>query len=164
YFAMDRDRRWERVAPAFNAICHGEAEYGAESALEALAAAYARNESDEFVQATVIRANNAAPAPMQNGDAVVYMNFRADRARALTLAFTDPGFTGFDRGRLPALGAFVTLTEYAEGLRVQVAYGPESLDNGIGEYLATLGKTQLCNAENKKYTHVTFFFSGGHEQ
>src|SRR5690606_1989822 len=164
YFAMDRDKRWERVAPAFNAICHGEAEYGAESAPEALAAAYARDENDEFVKATVIRTNNAAPKPMQDGDAVVYMNFRADRARALTQAFTDPGFTGFDRGRLPVLGAFVTLTEYAEALRVQVAYGPESLDNGIGEYLATLGKTQLRIAETEKYAHVTFFFSGGREQ
>lgn len=164
YFAMDRDKRWERVAPAFKAICHGEAELRADTALAALAAAYERGENDEFVQATVIRAAEAGPAAMQDGDAVVFMNFRADRARELTLAFTDPGFSGFDRGRLPALGDFVTLTEYAEGLRVKVAFGPESLDNGIGEYLASLGKTQLRIAETEKYAHVTFFFSGGREQ
>ena len=164
YFAMDRDKRWDRVAQAFNAICHDQAEHLAESASAGLAAAYARGENDEFVQATVIRAPDAGAQPMQDGDVVVFMNFRADRARELTLAFTAADFDGFDRGALPALGSFVTLTEYAKGLDVQVAFGPESLANGLGEYLAARGKTQLRIAETEKYAHVTFFFSGGREQ
>jgi 2,3-bisphosphoglycerate-independent phosphoglycerate mutase len=112
----------------------------------------------------VICAPGAQGIPMQDGDAVVFMNFRADRARELTLAFTDPGFKGFDRGKLPALSHFVTLTEYAEGLNVEVAFRPENLSNSLGEYLAGLGKTQLRIAETEKYAHVTFFLSGGREQ
>lgn len=164
FYGMDRDKRWDRVEKAFNAICHGRAEQRAATALEGLAAAYARDENDEFVAPTLICAPGAEPARMQDGDAVVFMNFRADRARELTLAFTDPGFKGFERGRLPQLSRFVTLTEYAEGLNVDVAYAPENLDNSLGEYLARLGKTQLRIAETEKYAHVTFFFSGGREQ
>jgi 2,3-bisphosphoglycerate-independent phosphoglycerate mutase len=161
---MDRDKRWDRVEQAFQAICHGNARFAAESAAQALAAAYTRGENDEFVQATVIRPTGSTAPGMQDGDVVVFMNFRADRARELTLAFTEPAFDGFERGKVPALASFVTLTEYAKGLKVQCAFGPESLDNGLGEYLSGLGKTQLRIAETEKYAHVTFFFSGGREQ
>jgi 2,3-bisphosphoglycerate-independent phosphoglycerate mutase len=164
FYGMDRDKRWDRVEKAFNTICHGRAEQRAASAVDGLLAAYARDESDEFVAPTVICAEGAAPARMQDGDAVVFMNFRADRARELTQAFTDPAFKGFERGQVPALSTFVTLTEYAEGLNVDVAYAPENLANSLGEYLANLGKTQLRIAETEKYAHVTFFFSGGREQ
>lgn len=164
FYGMDRDKRWDRVEKAFNTICHGRAEQRAASAVDGLLAAYARDESDEFVAPTVICAEGATPARMQDGDAVVFMNFRADRARELTQAFTDPAFKGFERGQVPALSIFVTLTEYAEGLNVDVAYAPENLANSLGEYLANLGKTQLRIAETEKYAHVTFFFSGGREQ
>ncbi|MGA0806695.1 MAG: 2,3-bisphosphoglycerate-independent phosphoglycerate mutase, partial [Pseudohongiellaceae bacterium] len=164
FYGMDRDKRWDRVEKAFNAICHGRADHRASSAVAGLQAAYARNESDEFVAPTLICADGEAPATIQDGDAVVFMNFRADRARELTLAFTDPAFKGFARCTLPRLSRFVTLTEYAEGLNVEVAFKPENLDNSLGEYLAELGKTQLRIAETEKYAHVTFFFSGGREQ
>jgi 2,3-bisphosphoglycerate-independent phosphoglycerate mutase len=100
---------------------------------------------------------------MQDNDAVVYMNFRADRARQLTAAFIKDDFNGFNRGKRPQLGAFVSLTEYSADLPTTVAYGPENLDNSFGEYLSRLGRTQLRIAETEKYAHVTFFFSGGRE-
>jgi 2,3-bisphosphoglycerate-independent phosphoglycerate mutase len=160
YYAMDRDKRWDRVERAWNAVVEGRAEYHAPDAITALEAAYARGETDEFVLPTVID----PPAPMQDGDAVVFMNFRADRARQLSHALLDADFTGFARARRPALSAFVSLTEYEKGLPVTaVAYTPQSLDNTLGEYLAAQGLSQLRIAETEKYAHVTFFFSGGRE-
>lgn len=164
YFGMDRDKRWDRVEKAFNAICHGRAALGYPDALTALKAAYAREEGDEFVQPAVLCAAGETPVKIDAGDAIVFMNFRADRARQLTAAFLKPDFNGFDRGRLPTLSMFTSLTEYAADLPTTVAYGPENLDNSLGEYLAKLGKTQLRIAETEKYAHVTFFFSGGREQ
>jgi 2,3-bisphosphoglycerate-independent phosphoglycerate mutase len=160
YYAMDRDKRWDRVERAWNAVVEGRAEYHAPDAPAALDAAYARGETDEFVLPTVID-----PAqPMHDGDAVVFMNFRADRARQLSHALLDADFSGFTRARRPALSAFVSLTEYEKGLPVTaVAYAPQSLDNTLGEYLASLGLSQLRIAETEKYAHVTFFFSGGRE-
>ncbi len=161
YYAMDRDRRWERVRLAYAAIAEAEAEFHAADALAALAAAYARGETDEFVKPTVV----AGGARMADGDAVIYMNFRADRARELTQAFVDPHFAGFPRARAIALAAFVTLTHYSDDLAVSAeAYPPQSLANSLGEYLARLGLTQLRIAETEKYAHVTFFFSGGREE
>ncbi len=164
FFGMDRDKRWERVQKSFAAMCLGEAEHHHESAVDALAAAYGRDENDEFVQPSVIHATDAAPARMVDGDAVVFMNFRADRARQLTHAFVDQDFSGFERQGMPKLAAFVTLTEYAADIDAPCAYPPEDLSNVFGEYLAKLGKTQLRIAETEKYAHVTFFFSGGREQ
>jgi len=164
FYGMDRDKRWDRVEQAFSAICHGAAKYRAESAVAGLQAAYVRGENDEFVAPTLICPHGSAPAPMQEGDVIVFMNFRADRARELTMAFTDPNFSGFERGKLPQLGGFFTLTEYARDLNAISAFKPENLSNGLGEYLAELGKTQLRIAETEKYAHVTFFFSGGREQ
>ena len=160
YYGMDRDKRWERVARAWEAIVHARAEQRADSAMAALQAAYARGENDEFVAPTVI----AEGAPIVDGDAVVFMNFRADRARQLTAALAVDGFDGFDRGHRPRLASLVTLTEYAADLPVEVAYPPASLHDTLPELVARAGLTQLRIAETEKYAHVTFFFSGGVEQ
>ncbi|WP_285960574.1 2,3-bisphosphoglycerate-independent phosphoglycerate mutase [Pseudomonas tohonis] len=160
YFAMDRDNRWDRVEAAYNLITEGQAEFTAASAREGLAAAYERGESDEFVKATRI----GDAAPVQDGDAVIFMNFRADRARELSRAFVEPGFKEFARGREIALAGYVMLTQYAASIPAPSAFKPESLDNVLGEYLAANGKTQLRIAETEKYAHVTFFFSGGREE
>jgi 2,3-bisphosphoglycerate-independent phosphoglycerate mutase len=160
YYAMDRDHRWDRVERAWRAIAQAQSGLHADDAMAALDAAYARGETDEFVQPTVI----AAGAPVVDGDAIVFMNFRADRARELSHAFLDHDFDGFARSRAIALSAFVTLTDYEKGLRVSaVAFAPQSLDDSLGEYLAQLGLAQLRIAETEKYAHVTFFFSGGRE-
>jgi 2,3-bisphosphoglycerate-independent phosphoglycerate mutase len=160
YYAMDRDQRWDRVQLAWRALVEGEADYRAADAPAALQAAYARGENDEFVKPTVI----GASAPMRDGDAVVFMNFRADRARQLSAAFVRGDFAGFDRGRVPKLARFVCLTEYAADLPASVAFGPETLRNTLPEVLAAHGLTQLRIAETEKYAHVTFFFSGGREE
>lgn len=160
YYAMDRDRRWDRVSPAYRAITEAESAIHAESAGDALRKAYARGESDEFVQATVL----SGAEPMQDGDAVLFMNFRADRARQLTASFVDPGFQGFKRIRAPDLSAFVCLSEYDANLPTIVAYPPEMLRNTLADVLAENGKTQLRIAETEKYAHVTFFFNGGVER
>ncbi len=161
YYAMDRDRRWERVKLAYDAIADAQSAYHADTAVAALEAAYARGETDEFVKPTVIGAGNR----IVDGDAVVYMNFRADRARQLTQAFVDPAFKEFPQTRKIHLSAFVTLTQYSDDLKVTaIAYPPQSLANSLGEYLAGLGLHQLRIAETEKYAHVTFFFSGGREE
>ena len=159
YFAMDRDNRWDRVEQAYSLIVDSKAEFEAANAQAALEAAYGRGESDEFVKATRI----GAPAPVEDGDAVVFMNFRADRARELTRAFVEPDFADFARARAPQLAGFVMLTQYAASIKAPIAFAASSLDNVLGEYLAKNGKTQLRIAETEKYAHVTFFFSGGRE-
>lgn len=165
YFAMDRDSRWERVQVAYDLLALGRAEFTAGSPIEGLAAAYARGESDEFVKATAIVPPGMQPAIIKDGDAVVFMNFRADRARELTRTFTDPAFDGFPRAVLPRLSAFVTLTRYGDEFdALPAAFPPDSIRNGFGEYLASLGLTQLRIAETEKYAHVTYFFNGGVEQ
>ncbi|MFL6585401.1 MAG: 2,3-bisphosphoglycerate-independent phosphoglycerate mutase [Luteimonas sp.] len=163
YYAMDRDQRWDRVHRAWDAIVNAQAEFRALDAQAALAAAYARGESDEFVAPTVIAPPEGEPRPMADGDAVVFMNFRADRARQLTAAFVLPEFTGFE-ARRPALARFVCLTEYDARLPAAVAFPAEDLRHSLGELLAGHGLTQLRIAETEKYAHVTFFFSGGREE
>jgi 2,3-bisphosphoglycerate-independent phosphoglycerate mutase len=161
YYAMDRDSRWERVRPAYDLITQGKAAQRAETACEGLRAAYARGESDEFVQATAIGAGGAR---LDDGDAVVFMNFRADRARQLTRALTDPAFNGFPRERVPRPGYFCTLTSYGEDYaHIPAAFPPQSVANGFGECIAAQGLTQLRIAETEKYAHVTYFFNGGVE-
>ena len=159
YFAMDRDNRWDRVEQAYRLLTEGEAARTAATAVEGLEQAYAAGESDEFVKATRI----GGLAKVQDGDSVVFMNFRADRAREITKAFVEKDFTGFERKTVPALSKFVMLTRYQASIDAPVAYMPETLVNSIGEYLSGLGKTQLRIAETEKYAHVTFFFSGGRE-
>lgn len=160
YYAMDRDNRWERVQAAYELIVDHQAEYIAEDAISGLQAAYERGESDEFVKATRI----GDIAPVNDGDAVIFMNYRADRARELTRAFVEKDFDGFTRQRVPATAGFVMLTQYAATIDTPCAFPPSSLDNVLGEYLAKQGKTQLRIAETEKYAHVTFFFSGGREE
>ena len=160
YFAMDRDNRWDRVEQAYRLIVDGVAEYRATSAVDGLNAAYARGESDEFVKATAI----GEAVRVEDGDAVVFMNFRADRARELTRTFVEPDFKEFQRARVPQLAGFVMLTQYAASIPAPAAFAPEALTNVLGEYLAKNGKTQLRIAETEKYAHVTFFFSGSREE
>ena len=163
YYGMDRDKRWPRVQVAYDLITLGEAEYHATNALEGLAMAYARGETDEFVKPTVIH-QPGQPAPrMQDGDAVVFMNFRSDRARQLTKAFLQPDFDGFERKYVPKLSLYCTLTHYSDEFDVPVAFPPETIRNGFGEYVSSLGLHQLRIAETEKYPHVTYFFNGGEE-
>ena len=158
YYAMDRDKRWDRLHRAWDAIVEARSEYRAADASAALEAAYARGENDEFVAPTVI----GEGARVEDADAVVFMNFRADRARQLTAAFVDPGFAGF-QARRPALSYFVCLTEYDAKLPAPVAFGPDALLNTFPQVVADAGLTQVRIAETEKYAHVTFFFSGGRE-
>ena len=160
YYAMDRDKRWERVRQAYDLITQGKAEFRSATAVEALHAAYARGETDEFVKASLV----GEPMPMRDGDAVVFMNFRADRARQLTLALTEPGFDGFARERVPRLGYYCTLTRYGDDFSdLPAAFPPQTVSNGFGEYLSRRGLKQLRIAETEKYAHVTYFFNGGIE-
>ena len=163
YYAMDRDKRWDRVEQAYNLLTQGHSSYQATSATEALNMAYSRDENDEFVKATAILNDQQKPVRMHDGDALIFMNFRADRARQFSRAFTDADFNGFARQYVPALSSFVMLTEYAADIKAPCAYPPESLDNVLGEWLAKQNKTQLRISETEKYAHVTFFFSGGRE-
>ena len=162
YYAMDRDNRWERVAPAYRLVTDGAADHIFEHPGEALMAAYERGETDEFVAASAIRPDGRC-IRMTDGDAVVYMNFRADRARQLSRAFLESDFHGFQRDRLPKLLHFVSLTAYAADIPSEIAFTSEIVNNSLGEYIASLGMQQLRLAETEKYAHVTFFFSGGRE-
>ncbi|HEY5645344.1 MAG TPA: 2,3-bisphosphoglycerate-independent phosphoglycerate mutase [Pseudomonadales bacterium] len=163
YFAMDRDRRWDRVSRAYNLLTRGEAPFHAATSTEALDLAYERGESDEFVQPTAVHDMADLPARMADADAVIFMNFRADRARQLTRAILDEAFDGFERRTVAKLADFVMLTRYADDIRTSCAFEPAVLSNTLGEYVAALGKSQLRIAETEKYAHVTFFFSGGRE-
>jgi 2,3-bisphosphoglycerate-independent phosphoglycerate mutase len=161
YYAMDRDNRWERVQPAYDMLTQGKALFNAPTAVEGLQQAYARDENDEFVKTTVI----GEPAFMQDGDVAVFMNFRADRAREMTRALTDPAFNGFTRERFPALSDYVTLSSYGDDFsHLHAAFLPSSINNGFGEYISGMGLKQLRIAETEKYAHVTYFFNGGTEQ
>jgi 2,3-bisphosphoglycerate-independent phosphoglycerate mutase len=158
YYAMDRDKRWDRVEKAYRAIALAAADHRAASAQQALEQAYERGENDEFVQPTVI---GGAPG-VQDGDSIIFVNFRADRARELTMAFVTEPFDGFARAK-PDLADFVCMTEYMAGLPTSIAFPPEQLTHQFGELLADHGLRQLRIAETEKYAHVTFFFNGGQE-
>lgn len=163
YYAMDRDNRWERIKKAYDLLTLGEADFHVTDAMQALEGAYERGETDEFVKATSIHARNETPITIQDDDAVIFMNFRADRAREITRALVDPNFTGFERYKWPRV-TFVSLTEYDKTLATQIAFAPESLTNILGDYLSQRHFKQLRIAETEKYAHVTFFFNGGREQ
>ena len=160
---MDRDNRWDRVEQAYDLMTLAKGEFQADTAVAGLQAAYARDENDEFVKATVIRAAGQADAAMEDGDALIFMNFRADRAREITRAFVNADFDGFARKKVVNLD-FVMLTEYAADIKVACAYPPASLVNTFGEWMAKNDKTQLRISETEKYAHVTFFFNGGVEE
>lgn len=158
FYAMDRDKRWDRVEKAYRALALGKAEHHAATAAEALAAAYARGETDEFVVPTLV----GEPRPIADGDAVVFFNFRPDRARELTLAFTKSDFHDFPAHAYDRL-FFATMTKYEEDLTNPVLFGPRPQAETLGEIAARAGLTQLRLAETEKFAHVTYFFNGGRE-
>jgi len=160
YFAMDRDKRWDRVAKAYRALVDAEGEKALD-AQPAVQQAYAAGKSDEFVPPTVI----GGYAGMRDGDAVLSGNFRADRVREMLTALLDPAFSGFERGRVVRFAAALGITEYSTELNrfVQTIFPPEDLADTFGEVVSRAGLTQLRIAETEKYAHVTFFFNGGRE-
>jgi 2,3-bisphosphoglycerate-independent phosphoglycerate mutase len=170
YYAMDRDNRWDRVQKAYELITEGKADRLSTRADGAVQAAYKARETDEFVSPTTVIGRDEVPYTVNDNDALIFMNFRADRARELAQAFVLPDheFSGFARQKQPKLAAFVMLTKYSDVLadnpKTSIAYYPTSLANTLGEYLQDQGKTQLRIAETEKYAHVTFFFSGGREE
>ena len=164
FYAMDRDKRWNRVELAYNALVKGEGEK-ASSAAQAMEESYQREEFDEFVKPTVILDSNGEPvAKIEENDSVIFFNFRPDRAREITRTIVDPDFDGFEREKFFKT-YFVCMTPYDETMpNVEVAFKKEELKNTFGEYISKLGKTQLRIAETEKYAHVTFFFNGGEEK
>ena len=163
YYAMDRDRRWERVEKAYRAMVAGEGER-AESAREAVEKSYAAGVTDEFVLPTVILEDGRPVATIKAGDGVIFFNFRPDRAREITRAFVDRDFKGFARpGGFPDVD-FVCLTQYDETIEAPVLFPPEGkMKNVLAEVISAAGLRQLHTAETEKYAHVTFFFNGGEE-
>ncbi len=162
YYAMDRDKRWDRVARAYQALVFSSG-LRAPSAAAAIEAAYARDESDEFVQPTVIVDGDEPVGPIADGDAVVFFNFRADRARQITRALTEPGFADFPRPKPPRVH-FVCFTEYKQEFGLPVAFAPRELSRILARVWADAGVTNLRLAETEKYAHVTYFFNGGVEE
>lgn len=164
YYAMDRDNRWDRVQLAYDLLTKGSADIVAATPMDALHAAYEQDKDDEFCPPSSIRADSTQPVTLQDGDAVVFMNFRPDRARELTRALIQKDLeSDLDRSVMPELGSFVSLTEYAADIPCEVAYPPAKLTNTLGEIIEAKGAKQLRIAETEKYAHVTFFFSGGQE-
>ena len=169
YYAMDRDNRWDRVQKAYELITEGKADRHSTRADGAVQAAYKARETDEFVSPTTVIGRDEIPHTVVDNDALIFMNFRADRARELAQAFVLPDreFSGFARHKQPKLAAFVMLTKYsdilADNSKTSIGYYPTALTNTLGEYLQDQNKTQLRIAETEKYAHVTFFLSGGRE-
>jgi len=164
YYAMDRDNRWDRIHKAYDLLVLGRAEYHAVNAKRGLELAYARGECDEFVHATCIHPDNSPPFVVNDGDVMIFMNFRADRAREITQTLINPNFHGFVREKWPQLLEFVCLSEYDNRFPTPVAFPPKTHQNILAEYISKLGLKQLRIAETEKYAHVTFFFNGGVEQ
>jgi 2,3-bisphosphoglycerate-independent phosphoglycerate mutase len=163
YHAMDRDKRWDRVGLAYAAMAKGEGRRAA-SGVAAMERAYAEGETDEFVKPSVIVDGDGVPVgPVRDGDAVLFFNFRADRAREITRALAEPDFREFDRGTAPRLSAFVCMTRYDETFPYPVAFEPQDLTEIFPEIVSRAGLPQLRTAETEKYAHVTFFFNGGRE-
>jgi len=158
FYAMDRDNRWNRVEKAYNLLVNGKGAYNATTAAEAIEEAYERGENDEFIRPTTI----GEAVTVNEGDAVIFMNFRADRARELTQAMTAADFAEFSRETFTPVH-FVCLTEYKEAFNLPCAYPPKAINNTLGGYISDLGMSQLRIAETEKYAHVTFFFNGGLE-
>ena len=161
YYAMDRDKRWERVELAYKALALGEG-LTADNAIDAIEAAYQREEFDEFVKPTVIMKDGKPLATIKQNDSVIFFNFRPDRAREITRVFVDKNFDGFEKKFLYV--NYVCMTQYDETIpNVEIAFKPTKIENTFGEYISKLGYSQLRIAETEKYAHVTFFFNGGNE-
>jgi len=163
YYAMDRDKRWERTQIAYDLLTQGIADFHTNSASVGLQHAYQQGETDEFVKPISIHDEGEKPIIIGDGDVVIFMNYRADRARQLSYAFTLEDFNGFTRNVFPNLSMYVTLTEYDKKIPAKVAYSPLKLENTIGEFIAKQGLRQLRIAETEKYAHVTYFINGGRE-
>ncbi len=162
YYGMDRDKRWDRVELAYDAILLGEGKR-AEDPVAAINASYEQSVTDEFMIPTVIEKNGKPVATLADGDSVIFFNFRPDRARQLTHAIMDEDFEGFERKKVVSC-YYVTMTEYDKTIQnVDIAYPPESYENTLGQVIAANGLRQLRIAETEKYAHVTFFFNGGVE-
>ena len=160
YYAMDRDKRWERIRKVYDCMTGGEA-LEAPSAAEGLAAAYGAGQTDEFVVPFRVA---GVDGKVEKGDSLIFFNFRPDRARELTHVFTDPEFDGFPRKETALPVHFVSMTEYEKGLQAAVAFPPEAIKDTLAEVVSRAGLHQLHIAETEKYAHVTFFFNGGREQ
>ncbi|HEX2588911.1 MAG TPA: 2,3-bisphosphoglycerate-independent phosphoglycerate mutase, partial [Gaiellales bacterium] len=160
YYGMDRDRRWDRTARAYNAMVHGVGER-ADDAAAAVRSSYERGVTDEFVEPVVI--GDPSAGRVRGEDALIFFNFRPDRCRQLFRAFLEPGFDEFDRGADPPLPALVQMTEYSDDFHAPVAYPSESVTSVLAQVLAAAGVSQLHVAETEKYPHVTYFFDGGSE-
>ena len=158
YYAMDRDKRWDRTERAYDALARGKAAFSAPTARAAIEAGYGREENDEFIEPTLV----GAPRHIEDGDAAIFFNFRPDRARQMTLAFTDPRFSHFQAVRYEHL-LFATMTRYEEDFPNPVLFGPRPQSRTFGEIVADAGLRQLRLAETEKYAHVTYFFNGGRE-
>ncbi len=163
YYAMDRDKRWDRVKEAYDAIVLGEG-LDADSASHAVENSYSREEGDEFVKPTVIKRDGKPVAILNDRDAVIFFNFRTDRTREITRALNHDAFDGFERKKVPSLSSFVCMTEYDETFGLPVAFPSVKLTNIFGEVISRAGLRQLRIAETEKYAHVTFFFNGGVEE
>ncbi len=164
YYAMDRDNRWDRVEKAYLALTQGKGVDGGSDAAAAVQASYEEDKTDEFLLPTVMRKDGKPVTRIQDGDSVIFFNFRPDRAREITRAFCDPEFTGFAREKLLDL-TYVCFTEYDETIpNKTVAFQKEEVKNTFGQYLAAHHMTQARIAETEKYAHVTFFFNGGNEE
>ncbi|MCL1985330.1 MAG: 2,3-bisphosphoglycerate-independent phosphoglycerate mutase [Betaproteobacteria bacterium] len=161
FYAMDRDKRWERVCEAFEMLVHGKGVV-ADDAVSGFRAAYAAGESDEFVKPILVRELPGAPNTLRDNDGIFFFNFRADRMRELVRAFL-PDFVEFERGVLPKLSSMASMTAYDASFSLPVAFPKEALHMGLGEVLSQMGKKQLRLAETEKYAHVTYFFNGGIE-
>ena len=160
YYAMDRDRRWDRTQLAYDLLVHARAPHSAPTAVAAVAAAYERGETDEFIEPTLV----GAPAPIAPGDRIFCFNFRPDRMREIVHALADPGFTDIDRGGAPTFPVLATMTEYDESFPYPVAFRPEHPQITLPKVIAAAGGRQLHVAETEKYPHVTYFFGGGEEE
>jgi len=164
YYAMDRDNRWERVSKVYEAMVKGRG-VAASGPLAAIKAAYEKGESDEFIKPVVITGPDGAPVGTVSGnDAIVFFNFRSDRAREITAALASKDFTGFERGAPPALAGFVGMAEYDPKLNLPALFKPAELKDLLGEVLSRAGARQFRVSETEKYAHVTFFFNGGREE
>jgi 2,3-bisphosphoglycerate-independent phosphoglycerate mutase len=161
YWAMDRDNRWDRVERAYRAMTEG-AGLRFPSSAEAIADAYAQGQTDEFVEPRIV--TDDAPHTVDDGDGIIFFNFRSDRAREITRAFTEADFAGFSRNITPRLSGYVCLTEYDATFGLPNAFPPASYPDLLGEVVSRAGRRQLRIAETEKYAHVTFFFNGGSEE
>lgn len=164
YYAMDRDKRWDRIKLAYDALTRGVAPYKTPDAETAVLEAYKRGETDEFVKPTVITDSEGKPeAVIKDNDSIIFFNFRPDRARQLTWAFVNKDFESFPREKHPKV-YYVCMAQYDETLDLPIAFPPEELENVLGEVLSKQGLIQLRIAETEKYAHVTFFLNGGQEK